>query len=108
MHTTTWADNRIVYESWQPDESYLTRWKCAQEKYSKQKIHNPYNDEESKKTVNHSGARVRISLARLLLLILGGKKAAEQANQLQSRQWVEIIISKFISFYRGAANGFLG
>ena len=47
-HKTTWADNRVVYESWQPEESYLTGWKCTREKSANQKIYNPYNEKAEK------------------------------------------------------------
>jgi hypothetical protein len=48
-HETTWGDdNRAPYESWQPEESYLTGWRCMQERDSRQKIYIPYNEESKK------------------------------------------------------------
>jgi hypothetical protein len=49
-HETTWNKNGVVYESWQPEESYLVDWKCTQAKSSNQKIYNPYNEKSEKVT----------------------------------------------------------
>jgi len=48
-HETTWWDDKSApYESWHPEESYLTGWRCMQEKYSQQRIVQPYNEKSQK------------------------------------------------------------
>jgi len=46
-HEATRGD-RISYDSWQPEDSYLTGWQCMQAQHWQQQIVRPYNEESRK------------------------------------------------------------
>lgn len=47
-HDTHSDGDRVSYESWHPEESYLTGWRCMQEKHSRERSVQPYNEKSEK------------------------------------------------------------